>query len=220
MADHSFKKIDEWEKDLFKEKTLWTVLKISAPYVGDPKEVRLLTILGAILCGCSVLSFVAFNDWFAAAERLRSIARESIEFTAPFYVGVFGFVFAGFSIIVSLFNGEALKVLASHRDEKRPFSELKHIYFTFIYVMSVLLAGLVASFLLYTLNQEGGILGAFQQELEWWAALLAISSIIVSVMIFLYTLLMIKSLIWSLYQLVLLSIAEKSKSSAGPQDNA
>jgi hypothetical protein len=216
MADHSFEKIAEWKKDLFKEKSLWEVLRISAPHIGDPKEVRLLIIFALIVCGCSVIGFLAFHDWFTDAMRLRSIVRELIDFTAPFYVGVFGFVFAGFSIIVSLFNGEALKVLASHRDKSRPFSELKHIYFTFIYVMSVLLGGLVASFLFYMLNQESGLLGAFQKELEWWASLLALSSILVSLLLFLYNLLMIKSLIWSLYQLVLLSVAEKSKSTDGP----
>ncbi len=205
--------------ELLKEKSLWAVYK-SAPSVLKNRFNRI-----TLACTLAVLSIFAVLSYVTQLGRSYGLPTLNIfdvfgkwaEVGIAYASTILGFLLAGFSVLFTLLKPSTALPLLLGKSEQPELSQLKFIFFVFIDVFVHYTAFLFWCFGFFVLGSRGG---AFDWLYRWMAAILPnvarCSALIIFVCWgawFVLLLLKLKSFIWNLYQVLLVSLADSIESS-------
>ncbi|WP_420347213.1 hypothetical protein [Pelagibius sp.] len=205
----------DWKSDLFDEKSLWAVFWRS-PGFKDARFNMWVTIVAfALLIGFVFWDRSQDGTSTASSFNYTDTIRSWASLGFGFAVTILGFLLAGFTIFATITKPELFVALAKETHPRSGLSLLKYAFFTFLNVFSHYLSFLALTLVILLLGDRGGplsavgnclasqfpeILHAIKQGLfvligGWFAVLV----------------LKLKSIIWNIYQIVLLSIAHAAK---------
>jgi hypothetical protein len=201
--------IPNWQQDLGLEKRLLHVFLASANEVGKRRDVTititLFVLLQIYIFTSAFIGHVPLSG-LLVAKWMQTLAGLMLGFVGS----ILGFLIAGFSIFATMAKPELFRTLAQIRVEGRRISEFKFIFFNFIYIFIMyvsyifILLGILVGF------TEGPVLDFIiivairipvyvRKFLIYEAAIIFISCAAFSV-------LLLKSFIWNLYQSLLIVI--------------
>jgi len=203
MNSDKYQVIENWKEDILSEKDFFSLVKKSIPIVGNNTELRHFRRACLALYVIFIAIYIFKRSWFASSNDIQKFVEIATGSLIGVYASLLGFVLAGFAIIISMFSREVFLILAKVKKKDREVSEFKFIYFSFIYTLFVFGIGLFLSFFLFILTVEDGLVEVFQARAVKTSDVFLISLAFVVVGWFIYSLLLLKTLVWNLYQLVL-----------------
>jgi hypothetical protein len=206
---------DDWKKQVFRQKSLWAVYKLSRTALPKPIfNSAVFWISAFVLSVVFVWSIGIGHEVYSLNEALaltRTVANSGFVLA----VGILGFLIAGFSIFASVTKDELFITLAKIPYRDSGINRLQFVFFNFLNVFTVYI-GLLA-ICLFSI-----ILFSEQSPLIRLHTAVAYDDRQVGVpILFLFTcsivqwivsaVLKLKSFIWNLYQTVLVTIATESE---------
>jgi hypothetical protein len=201
--------IQNWQKDVFSEKTLSSALKASFGVVGSPHDVAIALLVGLVGLGLSVASTFAW-EWTAAPSVTAKIVQSWSVVAAGFASAILGFLIAGFSIFAAMTEKKLFHDLAKIKSNEREISDFKFIFYNFLYVFIHYLAYLFVTLLIVFLFVEGSplwfLMSLANDNYPKTVAFATISSATIFAAYSIYALLLLRSFIWSMYQALLIAI--------------
>lgn len=192
----------EWSDKIDQEKSLYQVYKRSL-VIEVPSFNKRCMVYGGLICASYIVATIYFgNDNNQIISAISKLSANLITISTA----ILGFLIAGFSIFVTLIPKSTLIALSKARYKETSISHFKEIIFNFLNVFTVYLICLVMSLTINTLCPLG------------WSPLITISvdsayvvafnSIVLGAMVMtaLYSILRLKSFIWTMYQGLLVNI--------------
>nr|WP_314432483.1 hypothetical protein [uncultured Brevundimonas sp.] len=201
--------IPNWQKDVFSEKTLSAALRAALGVVGSPADVGVTIFIGAVGIALSAGSTFAW-DWTAAPSVTAKIIQNWSVIASGFASAILGFLIAGFSIFAAMTDKSLFHDLAKIKSNGRDISDFKFIFYNFLYVFIQYLLYLSLTLLICFSFVKGSpvwligsIINIHNPDFAKFITLcMAVFYLSYSV----YTLLLLRSFIWSMYQSLLIAI--------------
>lgn len=200
----------DWKNTLLAEKSLWQVFK-RVPTFWTRKTNALIVSLTILVCALiSSLDIYAFYSEevspFNIIQTIYTLADTGIDFTLT----MLGFLLAGFTIFATITKPELFIELADMRHKTAGMSHLQFIFFSFIGVFVHYLCFLSLCLIVNIGIDQNGDLQSLYEALfnpsEWHSLLLKHFAFCVLTIWFSIVVVTLKSFVWNLYQIFLLSI--------------
>lgn len=218
-----FEPVINWRSDLFAEKSLLQVYLRANRIVGSETDKRIAFWFAALLSATVILGRALFSEFNNPALSIY-LARGWAELGVTLASSILGFLIAGFAIFATATKTSHLQRLAAVKRVDRDFSQLKFIYFNFLYIFVHYGAFLTLCIAVFVGLQAGTPIWATGDILHRCVPIFVdIGAALVCVALatyFVFALLLIKSFIWNLYQALLFTIAiepDAAPASAPPQ---
>lgn len=207
----------EWRKEIFKQKSLWQVYRLSRQTIprGRGNRVVFLTCLSLL---APLSAWIAWKGprYFSlneTAEWVLLLADTGFVFS----IGILGFLIAGFSIFASITKPELFIALAQIPYKDGKINRLQFVFFNFLNVFSVYLALLAASVVVQLFFSQPSPVTLLGQYIMSKYPVLGFATNGIAfagfALLFVDAFLRLKSFIWNLYQTVLVSIATEHEMS-------
>ena len=211
MSERDSSKITDWRKDLFSEKSLYAGAGISFSFVGGARERRFLLFLFVGMLIASVMASILRPELVANLDAQLKFLSSSSGDLFGFYSTMLGFVIAGFTILIGVMDKKNLQNLAQVKHKGRDISEFKFVYYSFILTLIVFGFGTFIFGLLHFVCKENGVaellVATFNENI--WVRSMGLILNVTSITFFVYSILMLKSFVWNIYQLVLVNVVIK-----------
>ncbi len=198
--------IDNWQRDLTREKNFRSMLSIAGDTIGGKNDYKIsgaafiaITML-VLLCGLGFRNLAPATE---VAVFVSTAASAAVQYT----ISILGFLIAGFAIFATLGKKETLVELAQTRKKGTQLSELKFVYFNFLYVFVHFIVLLAASTAIaITFAKQGP--SFFLAELLGAKSPIAASTAVAFIggglaTYFIHSILLLRTFMWNLYQSVL-----------------
>jgi|GEM_PF-3520007 len=200
--------IDDPRQDLSQEKSFWEAIRASIGTVGNKAD--------ALFCVCIFVVANTLLVWACLAGNLAhpAVIAEIISkwslITVGYSASVFGFLIAGFSIFATLTKPELFHALARIKQKGRKISEFKFIFYNYLYIFALFLLYITTSLATYMLSQFGSPAWYFakiiHQRNPELISFFSGFTLITLCSFTLYTILLLKSFLWTLYQTIITAI--------------
>jgi len=205
----SIVQIPDWKKDVFLEKTLGSVFRVSIGVVGSPFD--FVISVGVATIGIIAGIFSTFCwEVTAPPNTIASIVQDWSVVSAGFAGAILGFLIAGFSIFATMTDKTLFHDLAKIKSDKRDISEFKFIFYNFLYIFIHYLAYMAVSMFVCFMFVSGSplwFLWSIVNDADPYFAKFSTLCFAVAFGSYsLYAVLLLRSFIWSMYQSLLVAI--------------
>lgn len=206
---------DDWKTKIFEEKSLWEVYRLSHSLIPKPKSNRVIFWLSALIfLGLFIWSIVEGAQHYTAKQAfdfMHHIANQSLILS----IGILGFLITGFAIFASLTNISLFIALANIRHKNTNINRLQFVFFNFLNIFTVYI-GLLSFclFIIIGLSENSPLTRLSYLAIARWptSGIPAIFFVVGILGIWLISAIVkLKSFIWNLYQIVLISIATEAE---------
>lgn len=214
--------IENWRDDATSDTSFTKVLRASSGVVGNKGDLILVIALFT-----SSLVGIAVSHHIGILAHPRDIAKmvgEWATLSANMSVAILGFLIAGFSIFATMTRPSLFRYMARYKSEGRPISDFKFVFYNFLYI-----------FIHYLLLLSMSVLTAIffiPKSPVWFVAdivydinpsLVTVSAAAYGAALVIYiifSLLLLKSFLWNLYQTLIFAIfVDPPVLAQGQQDN-
>lgn len=198
--------IEDWRRDLLADTSFYRAVWVSVGQVGGKLETW-VTVSGLIMiAAASILVGIFMPELYARTTEMYEVTTRVTAYTFTYCTSVMAFILAAYAITVTLLTEKASSELAQIIIGRRKISQFKILHFSFIFAFAVLFVGSFLSCFLYVLYMKNGILSRFSGA-EWiWLKLITFNANALLLAIIVYSILLIKTVFWSVYQVIVTSL--------------
>jgi hypothetical protein len=201
--------IPDWKKDLLDEKSIWQIYQKAENVVGNERDRHI--VLGVSAITLLTIFVVRGTDSNLTSSALAiDLAHSWSELSVAFAASILGFLIAGFAIFATATTPELLKTLAQIKQDGREISDLKFVYFNFLYIFIHYVVYISIALLAYFSTEAGSPvlwLGAVLHDQI--PAVIDIAAACGCAIIAVYTafaVLLLKGFIWNLYRAIIFAL--------------
>lgn len=196
-----FEPIQNWQKDISAERSIYEVAKKSFSLIGGKREgtICFWSLIASVIVPPTVT--FSFPNLVGNVDRQLDFSYNISSILLAYYAGIFGFVLAAFSVIVGLLGTDTLVSLAKVKKDSRSVSEFKFLLFGFVYALFIFGFFILFSVLIWVMASPEGIVNLLPDTGILRAISLCVNCIIL--VLFVYSIFQLKTLIWNVYQIVL-----------------
>lgn len=200
--------VPDWRKDATQDTSLLAILRASVGVVGNAGDLAIFAV--TILLGfLGVLYAANYGDLAGAGETAR-LVQAWAALGANIAVAILGFLIAGFSVFATVTRPELFRFMAKYKAKGRPISEFKFVFYNFLYIFAHYIVFLTLCICVAFLEVP--------RSPVWWIAKIvyrdypgavdvaaAVSGVLVASYA-LFSMLLLKSFLWNLYQTLVFAI--------------
>lgn len=204
--------IIDLEKSLGAQTTVWQAWRAFQKIKKSKFNFAISLIIPVIILVLAVFSFEAIsNGGLVSYKSVNSLSSIFLGYS----VGITGFLIAGVSILVSVNDKDLFIVMAKTKYKQNnktysQYSQFQFIFFSLIVALSYHLILLSTSVFLNFITSEGAFLTSWFQQFfhPSDSSVYFINCGVISLMawLFIRCLLLVKSVIWNIYQMIVLTI--------------
>lgn len=213
----------EWQESLLAEKSLWQVFKRSPTFWKRKTNALIILLSICISLLVSALDTYAFYNKDAPSFALDSAINLLAKTGKDYSLTMLGFLLAGFTIFATITKPELFIELAEVPKDKKT-SQLQFIFFSFIGVFVHYLCFLSLCLIIHIGITDDGILSQLYTTLFSPSALHLFSLYQLGFWLltiwFTIAVVVLKSFVWNLYQIFLLSIVTEADRLRALQEEA
>lgn len=200
--------VPDWRRDATQDTGLIAILRASFGVVGNIGDLAIFVATFAL--GLIGVLWGACSGALASAGDTARLVQQWAALGANIAVAILGFLIAGFSVFATVTRPELFRYMARYKAKGRPISEFKFVFYNFLYI-----------FAHYIIFLTGSVAVAFLFEPHspiWWLAetfyadhnkIVDIAAAMTGVIIASYaafSMLLLKSFLWNLYQTLVFAI--------------
>lgn len=200
--------VPDWRRDATQDTGLIAILRASFGVVGNTGD--LVIFVTTLVLGLIGVWGAAYYGEIASASDTARLIQQWATLGANIAVAILGFLIAGFSVFATVTRPELFRYMARYKAKGRPISEFKFVFYNFLYIF--------AHYIIFLTGSVSVAFLAAPRSPLWWLAemsythygyVIDIAAAMTGVMIAsyaLFSMLLLKSFLWNLYQTLVFAI--------------
>lgn len=200
--------IKNWREDATSDTNFTKVLRSSFGVVGNRRDFLVVVILYILSLLCIIFS--SHFGTLASPQNVAKMVGQWATLSANMSVAILGFLIAGFSIFATMTRPSLFRYMARYKSDGRSISDFKFVFYNFLYIFIhylILLSISVLTSVLFTPNSPLWYLADIAYDIfPKFVSILTASYGAAIVVYMMFSLLLLKSFLWNLYQTLIFAI--------------
>jgi len=201
-------KIDNWRDDATGDDSFAKVIRSSFGVVGNKTD--LIVVAALFVIALVGIAFAQKEGLIAHPRDVAKMVGQWAVLSANVSVAILGFLIAGFSIFATMTRPSLFRFMARYKANGRSISDFKFVFYNFLYIfvhyLSVLAISIITSFMFVPQSPAWFFADRLYDVIPNAVQLSVVIYAAFFIVYVIFSLLLLKSFLWNLYQTLIFAI--------------